>query len=378
MAHLLTMSNFLNRKLGCIINVNMRKDFEFDLSKQSSLVKREAGMTNDTEDINLSDLENELEQMLQNQDSGSIEVQHEIFELQKQKQEIMLRLKEDLVCLDNPECAEKIRENERLTTYDNITKSFVYHDDKNEERLASFGEMVTDMDWDVYYHFDRETTPRTYLKKYLVEKAKAELRDLLDKQIIVSEIGNKYVNQDIQDTYANVRTGRELGADKRRNGFISETIVKNFLRQLTLDNDLPFEVKQADVFQDVEQKMDFIIHKREEALGVRVEEDAEATDVAIQFTINTEAKAKKERQIEKVEKVLKKNHEKITDIALVVFPIAMANKLKSDWERTGKIAGGPGKFLSPEVEQKLFFELLKDIFTAEQIEKYWEEAQAVV
>ena len=56
----------------------------------------------------------------------------------------------------------------------------------------------------------------------------------------------------------------------------------------------------------------------------------------------------------------------------------MANKLKSDWERTGKIAGGPGKFLSPEVEKKLFFELLKEIFTAEQIEEYWEEAQSVL
>ncbi len=177
---------------------------------------------------------------------------------------------------------------------------------------------------------------------------------------------------------SNVEVQREIGADKRSNGIISETIVKNFLRQITLDKDLPFEVKQADVFQDVEQKMDFIIHKREEALGVRVEENAEATDVAIQFTINSEARTKKERQIERVEKVLKRIHEEITDIALVIFPLAMANKLKSDWERAGKIAGGPGKFLSPEVEQKLFFELLKDIFTPDQIDKYWEEVQSIL
>ncbi len=378
MAHLDILSNFLKLKTKVYNSFNMRKGFEFDLSKLSSLVKREAGMTGDIEDLELLGLETELEQMAQNQDSSSVEVQYEIFELQKQKQEIMQRLNESLACLDNPECREGIVQGERLASYDNITKSFVYQDDKNEERLASFGEMVTDIDWDLYYHLDRETTPRAYLKKYLVEKAKAGLRDLLDKQIIVSEIGNKYVNDDIQDTYRNVSYGREIGADKRSNGFISETIVKNFLRQLTLDNDLPFEIKQADVFQDVEQKMDFIIHKREEALGVRVEENDEATDVAIQFTTNTEAKAKKERQIERSEKVLRKNHEEITDIALVVFPLAMANKLKSDWERTGKIAGGPGKFLSPEVEQKLFFELLKDIFTSEQIDKYWEEVQSVL
>ncbi len=378
MAHLDILSNFLILKTKVYNSFNMRKGFEFDLSKQSSLVKREAGMTGDIEDLELLGLETELERMAQNQDSSSVEVQYEIFELQKQKQEIIQRLNESLACLDNPECHEKISEGERLAKYDSITKSFIYRDDKNEERLASFGEMVTDIDWDLYYHLDRETTPRAYLKKYLVEKAKAELRDLLDKQIIVSEVGNKYVNDDLQEAYKNVSYGREIGFDKRSPGFISETIVKNFLRQLTLDKDLPFEVKQADIFQDVEQKMDFIIHKHEDALGVRVEENAEATDVAIQFTINAEAKAKKERQIERVEKVLKKNHEEITNIALVVFPIAMANKLKSDWERTGKISGGPGKFLSPEVEQKLFFELLKDIFTPEQIDKYWDEVQSVL
>ena len=69
------------------------------------------------------------------------------------------------------------------------------------------------------------------------------------------------------------------------------------------------------------------------------------------------------------------NHEEITDIALVVFPLTMANQLKKDWERSGKPAGGPGKFLTPEVEKKLFFELLKDIFDEAEIEEYWERSE---
>ena len=128
-------------------------------------------------------------------------------------------------------------------------------------------------------------------------------------------------------------------------------------------------------FQDVEQKMDFIVHKKEEVQGVRVETEEGASDVAIQFTVNEAAIDKKKRQIKRAEKVLKMNHEEITDIALVVFPLTMVNQLKKDWERAGQPAGGPGKFLTLEVKKKLFFELLKDIFAEGEIEEYWERAR---
>ena len=351
----------------------MQKSFENDLLLKNSYAKSELGLeVSDMTD--LADLETSLEEMAVEQNTTS-EVQRHIYELQQKKQEIMQKLREKLACLDEEGCNFEVSGEAREVKFDEVTKTFFYRDHKNQEMETTLGEMVTDMDWDINYNLDSETTPRQYLKKYLVEQTKCELRDLLDKQIIASRVGDRYVNDEIQDTYKNIEYGREIGADKRQSGFISETVVKNFLKQLTIDKDLPFIIKEADVFQDVEQKMDFIIHKKEEMQGVRVQTKDNISDVAIQFTVNEAVVEKKKRQIERAEKALKLNREEITDIALVVFPLTMANQLKKDWERQGQPAGGPGKFLSPEVEKKLFFELLKDIFNEEEIEEYWERAQ---
>ena len=351
----------------------MQKNFERDLLVKNDYAKSELGLSeNDT--IDLSYLEISLAEMAFEQNTTQ-EVQQNIYELQKQKQVIMEKLRQDLACLDGEGCNFEIGREAREAKFDEVTKTFSYKNNKGQEVEATLGEVVTDMDWDIYYNLDTYTTPRQYLKKYLVEKTKVELRDLLDRQIIASRVGDRYVNDEIQDTYRNIEYGREIGADKRQSGFISETVVKNFLKQLTIDKNLPFIIKEADVFQDVEQKMDFIVHKKEKTQGVRVETDENVSDVAIQFTVNESAVEKKKRQIERAEKVLKMSHEDITDIALVVFPLTMANQLKKDWEKAGMPAGGPGKFLSPEVEKQLFFKLLKDIFSEEEIEGYWERAQ---
>ena len=351
----------------------MQKSFENDLLVKNSYAKSELGIeVYDATD--LSYLEISLSEMARDQNT-STEVERHIYELQKQKQEIMQKLTKDLACLDSESCSFEIADEEREVVFDEITKTFFYKDNKNQEVEATFGEMITDIDWGIYYHLNADTVPRQYLKKYLVEKTKNELRKILDQQIIASRVGDRYVNDEIQKTYQNIEYGREIGADKRQSGFISETVVKNFLKQLTIDKDLPFVVKEADVFQDVEQKMDFIVHKKEKVQGVKVEAEENASDVAIQFTVNETAIEKKKRQIERAEKALKMNHEEITDIALVVFPLTMANQLKKDWERSGKPAGGPGKFLTPEVEKKLFFELLKDIFDEAEIEEYWERSE---
>ena len=351
----------------------MQKSFENDLAVKNGYAKSELGIQAGDE-IELSYLEISLGEMAEDQNTTP-EVERAVYELQKQKQEIMQKLKGDLACLDDDSCNFEIKNGAREVKFDETTKTFIYKNNKNQEVETTLGEMVTDMDWDIYYHLDADTTPRQYLKKYLIEKTKAELRNLLDQQIISSRVGNRYVNDEIQQTYQNIEYGREIGADNRQSGFISEPMVKNFLKHLTTDKALPFIIKDADVFQDVEQKMDFIVHKKEEVQGVRVETEEGASDVAIQFTVNEAAIDKKKRQIKRAEKVLKMNHEEITDIALVVFPLTMVNQLKKDWERAGQPAGGPGKFLTLEVKKKLFFELLKDIFAEGEIEEYWERAR---
>lgn len=303
------------------------------------------------------------------------ETQKEIYDLQKRKQEIMKRLKAQLACLDNPERQLEKGEGERSAEFDAEQNGFKYLDDNGQEQVATLGDMITDMDWGVYYSLDANA-PRAMVKQYLVERAKQELRELLDSQIIKSEANSSSVHEFKRETYKIVEEERASGVAERRVGFMSEAIVKDFLKKLSIDNkDLPFEIHEADVFQDVEQKIDFIIHRKEGSRGVGVEESVDAKDVGIQFSIAPEFRAKKQEQVNRSIERLRANREHIRDIALVIFPLAIAEVFKGRWIRHGRPAGGPEKFLYKDMAEKLFTELLKDIISGEEIATAWGKIQ---
>lgn len=308
----------------------------------------------------------------------SVEVQREIYDLQKRKQEIMARLKTQLACLDNPGCVFEEKENERAIEYDESSNGFKYFSENGEEQTATLGDIVADLDWDIYYSISKNV-PRAMAKKYLVERAKQELRDLLDTQIIKSElgeIGGSPSELTKKAAYKAVEEDRTKEKVNMQFGFLSEKIVKNFLKKLSIDNkDLPFEIHEGDVFQDVEQKIDFIIHLKERSRGVGVEESAEAKDVGVQFSINLAAKGHKKQQVKRSIEKLKASRERIQDIALVIFPLSIAGLLKMVWQKSGKVAGGPGRFMHRQVAEQIFTKLLKDLLSQEEISKAWEKVQ---
>ncbi len=355
----------------------MQKGFEADLQSLSEVerVRRgEVELSEEVENIHV-ELANRLQTVAENQ-ATTPEVQKKVLEIQRKKLNIMKRLKENLALLDNPDAQTESIAEARPASYDEITKSFIYHNEKGQRSEATTGEIITDLDWDIEYQLDPATTPRPLMKEYLVERAKSQLRELLDKQILVSEIGSTENDEMMRGVYQTIKDKNEnIENIHQQASFIAETVVKNFLRKLTIDNDLPFEIKVADVQQDVELKMDFIIHKKQEALGVEVEA-TDTSDIAIQYSVDENRRTHKEKQIKRTEEVLlNDNDEHIKHIALVIFPIADAYDLNRAWKSAGKVAGGPGKFLKPEVKQKLFFELLKEVFTPSEIEEYWEKVQ---
>ena len=141
----------------------MQKSFENDLAVKNSYAKSELGIEAGDE-IELSYLEISLGEMAEDQNTTP-EVERAVYELQKQKQEIMQKLKGDLACLDDDSCNFEIKNGAREVKFDQTTKTFIYKNNKNQEVETTLGEMVTDMDWDIYYHLDADTTPRQYLKK---------------------------------------------------------------------------------------------------------------------------------------------------------------------------------------------------------------------
>ena len=67
--------------------------------------------------------------------------------------------------------------------------------------------------------------------------------------------------------------------------------------------------------------------------------------------------------------------ERIQDIALVVFPLRRVGMIREAWEKSGRPAGGPGRFLDKSTAHKLFSELLKGLVSAAVIEKSWQEME---
>jgi len=354
----------------------MRPRFEKDLKAFADVAKDEtrlkAGPSEGLDDL-AAVLNWHLEKAAERQHTN-VEIQRAIYDIQKEKQQIMQHLKEQLACLDNPECQIEQMTNGRLARFDEASSAFRYADDNGREQIASFGELMTDLDWGINYNIDH-TAPRLMIKKYLIERARQRLGDLLDRQIIRSEVGGDIAYDLRQKAYTAVEEDRKSGKAKERWGFISEMIVKNFLKKLSLDKNLPFEIHEADIFQDVEQKIDFIIHRKEKLRGVNVETDEKTRDVGIQFSVVPRLAQHKRRQVERSKQELRDEGGYIQDIALVIFPLTIANVLKGKWQEAGRPAGGPSKFLNRNVAEKLFSKLLKDIFAQEEIKGSWQTIQ---
>lgn len=349
----------------------MRMRFEKDLQSFSELSKEEAANDKGSEMNELSGvIDWHLKKAAERQHTDT-ETQQEIYAIQKKKQLIMKRLKEQLACLDNPDCRNEGEKGDRPAKFDDLEDAFIYEDDNNRKREATFGEITTDMDWDVYYNLDERSVPRPMAKKYLVERAKNNLKKLLDTQIIKSETKGDISHKWRKEAYLTVFKERASGKEKKKAGFISEIMVKNLLKKMNIDADAPFQIKESDIFQDVEQKIDFIIHRKEKRRGVRVQENETIKDVGIQFSINPKAAEKKKEQVQKAKKELQKGAGEIDDIVLVIFPIKIAAELREKWEKGGRLAGGPGKLLQRDMAKEIFANLTKNILSKEEIGDCW-------
>jgi hypothetical protein len=140
---------------------------------------------------------------------------------------------------------------------------------------------------------------------------------------------------------------------------------------------LPFEIREADLFQDVEQKIDFIIRRKEVSRGVEVSTSDKYMDIGVQFSINPEAYQKKQKQVEKSKERLIAEKSQIQDIMLVCFPLKFISALRGQWESAGKPSGGPAMFLTQKEAYTIFSNLLMGVFTNEEINNFWEKAKHI-
>ena len=199
----------------------------------------------------------------------SAEVQQGIYAIQETKQRIFQQLKIDIAALDDVGNKPEKKPDEISVHYDEAQKKFFAQDNNGQDQEVTIGDIMCDGDWGISYYLDPITVPRNVRKRYLIERAKGELRDYLDTQIVFDETKSQFTDSKKFHAYQEWQKAKDRGI--YQSGFFSEKLVRNFMNKLTYNHDLPFFIIAGDVFQDVNQKIDFIIHRKSHHRGVDVE-----------------------------------------------------------------------------------------------------------
>ncbi len=291
-----------------------------------------------------SQIKNKIKELYGSND----EPRRQIFNLELEKQKLILELEKDDLSL--PEKAKP-----RIIKYDEYEKNFfMRHPEKNYEIKASFGDLLSDMNWGVYYELG-DNVPENLKRKYIDFVYKKQIADLYDQQLIIqrTELEKDQLDEFYLRTYGEVQNNLARGGGESA-GLLFEKMVNNLLIKISTDMDKwGLKVERATVIEDVEEKIDFILHLQKKKRGVGFEEVDEIygkeETLGIQFTLKSaksEEFRKKQRQVARS----LKNLAEIDDLVLVSVPVAhdaIFSKYKK-WLHQDKLPGGPENMFKPE------------------------------
>lgn len=148
------------------------------------------------------------------------------------------------------------------------------------------------------------------------------------------------------------RINRLDNTEEKQLGFFAEQLMIATFERLSIDrkDELGIDIYPANAYQDVNDKIDFVISSKNKSRGI-------GTTIGIQFTINQSAKEHKQEQISKAKF---RNYE-VDDILLVIMDQKFLAKAKKDWEDNGKDIAGPWKYLPKDVREKILQSVLKSL-----------------
>ena len=181
--------------------------------------------------------------------------------------------------------------------YDKYKKSFLIDGEK-----VTLGQLVASR------HFDErisipENTAKTYdgkkLKKTYTEYA---VRDVLTKNLnkdLATLLSEKAKREDMfkSKAYSAIASREGDEEESKQLGVVAEKMMQGIAEMISLDRpDLHLSVRPANAFQDVEEKIDFIITTKTKKRGVGIDTDErdvpssyEETNYGIQSTVNVSA-----------------------------------------------------------------------------------------
>ncbi len=273
---------------------------------------------------------------------------------------------------------------------------FIYENEQGNETIATPGDLVSDIDYGIYYDLNHEIKSQEHRIKYnkfrrrylaaayqaQIDKLETEL--LLIKRLKIDRINldDYHIGQVYQELYDEFKSGQP--DIKEQAGFLFEKMINGLLTKLSTDLGYKwgFGVEKASVIDDVELKTDLIVKflESEQAnRGVGAQESAKIK--GFQLTLIDKNDKKFQRKKDQVVKVkaqiaeLKRlgRQTDFDDLALLETEVDNQTVISryDKWKDNGQPAGGPEKFFS----ENQIMEFLTKIFEAtdldfEQNEKF--------
>lgn len=258
---------------------------------------------------------------------------------------------------------------DKIASYDKYRKSFSV----GAEKEVSLGDIVSSRRWGVDISLPKElenSGDGKKVRKLMLElKAKDLLCQKLNKKLATG-LSEKTEKQDalLSRAYSKIaeRSNSENQKESKQTGVFAEQIIIGVLEGLSINHpSLGFAVMESNAYQDVQDKIDFIISTKQKKRGVgvnREEIDQEDKTIGIQLTTNMGAGEHKNDQIAKA----KARGVEVDDIIYVEIKKDLLEKAIRQWESSGKKISGPWAYLPEDIKTKTIANLLGGVLDEEQ------------
>ncbi|PID83151.1 hypothetical protein CSB11_02860 [Candidatus Campbellbacteria bacterium] len=293
----------------------------------------------------------------------SEETQSEIFDLQKEKEEKILEMKEKLKDVDEgKEIA--FSKDASSVKYDKEDGKYTVFGKKGVQLETTKGQILASTLWGSEFKLDSDVE-RDFKKKFILEHTKNDILEMYDSQVIRWGRESFMTQGGTSRAYEGLAETENMSLEEIPKGTLAEKMFSSFFTRVCQDvSEIPFEFKRADIYDDVENKIDFVFkikHNDEVAeKQAYVQDDGE--NIGVQFTIGKSTNLLKHKQEQFKRSDLEES--KVDDLVLVSIPIEEIRdflKTYQESSKNDKLVKTPDFYFSEDLKEKIVKAVLEKL-----------------
>ena len=263
---------------------------------------------------------------------------------------------------------ETVTLEKKVVTYDKFKKSFLVNGE-----LVTAGQIIAarHLDHDIVLPKELDQSGlgkklrKTYIQKITQDQVCIQLNHVLAKNL-----ADVYQSKDLfkAKAYEKIAERSTTESVQEQIGVIAESVMQGFAEMVAVDRpDLGISVAPANAYQDVAEKVDFIVTTKTKKRGAGIEVVdplIEERHIGIQFTVNTSEKSR-EHKHDQIEKAKARGTD-LDDIVYFSFDMKTLQQAINAWEQSGKPLSGVWNKLSKQAQIEAMRGLFETLLSDEQ------------